>query len=454
MPTFRDDPKIGSKVPMVKTADLNDACVTGPKILDGCITKGKIAVGAVDDDIISNGSIVTSKLADGNVTTDKLADQSVKTSKLADANVTTSKLADQSVDNSKLAPSSVSYDKLQDSSVITEKLNDRAVTTEKLEEKAIVNPKLGDQSVDSRVLREANVLTKHIANEAVTTDKVQTKAITKDKLADNAVDSSQVVNGSIVNSKLDSNSVTTDKIKDSSVTNAKLADNTITINKFDPELRKSLQAATGLPDNLLEMVQDVDISIAELQDSVFPITLGFSVTPDVKAMQTAIAFSVKSKGSPFLPDTLKISKTVNNGVTTLLADAPSSSGSLSTPISGAKEQFTFEVTKEGRTGKSTSATRFLCYYGSSSVATASEAVLNSLQKVSTTGLSFNPTITTRSGDYIWLVVPNDLTISRVTSAGFDVTLASAQTVTNSLGTFKAYRTANTLTAETWKLVIS
>jgi hypothetical protein len=414
MLTFRDDPKIGSKVPMVKTADLNDACVTGPKILDGCITKGKIAVGAVDDDIISNGSIVTSKLADGNVTTDKLADQSVKTSKLADANVTTSKLADQSVDNSKLASSSVSYDKLQDSSVITEKLNDRAVTTEKLEEKAIVNPKLGDQSVDSRVLREANVLTKHIANEAVTTDKVQAKAIT----------------------------------------NAKIADNTLTINKFDPELRKSLQAATGLPDNLLEMVQDVDISIAELQDTVFPITLGFSVTPDVKAMQTAIAFSVKSKGSPFLPDTLKISKTVNNGVTTLLADTPSSSGSLSTPISGAKEQFTFEVTKEGRTGKSTSATRFLCYYGSSSVATASEAVLNSLQEVSTTGLSFNPTITTRSGDYIWLVVPNDLTISRVTSAGFDVTLAAAQTVTNSLGTFKAYRTANTLTAETWKLVIS
>lgn len=248
--------------------------------------------------------------------------------------------------------------------------------------------------------------------------------------------------------------VTGPKILDGCITKGKIADNTLTINKFDPELRKSLQAATGLPDNLLEMVQDVDISIAELQDSVFPITLGFSVTPDVKAMQTAIAFSVKSKGSPFLPDTLKISKTVNNGVTTLLADTPSSSGSLSTPISGAKEQFTFEVTKEGRTGKSTSAIRFLCYYGSSSVATASEAVLNSLQKVSATGLSFNPTITTRSGDYIWLVVPNDLTISRVTSAGFDVTLAAAQTVTNSLGTFKAYRTANMLTAATWKLVIS
>lgn len=258
----------------------------------------------------------------------------------------------------------------------------------------------------------------------------------------------------IKSADLSNASVTTDKIKDSSVTNAKLADDTLTIAKFDPELRKSLEAATGLPENLLEMIQDVDLSIAELQDTVFPITLSLGLVADIKAMQTMIVFLVKSKDALFLPDTLKISKTVNNSVTTLLTDTPTQGGSLKTPISGAKEQFTFEVTKEGRTGKSTSATHFLCYYGSSSVATASEAVLNSLQKISTIGLSFNPTITTRSGDYIWLVVPYDLTISRVTSAGFDVTLAAAQTVTNSLGTFKAYRTANTLTAETWKLVIS
>lgn len=248
--------------------------------------------------------------------------------------------------------------------------------------------------------------------------------------------------------------IKTSDLSNGSVTNSKLADNEITIAKLDPELRKSLQAATGLTENLIAMVQDVDLSIAELQDTVFPIILTLKFVVDVKAMQTMIVFLVERRGTPFFPDIIKISKTVNNSATMPLADTTSPEGSLKTPILGAKEQFFFEVTKKGRTVKSTSVTRFLCYYGSSPVATVSKILPNSLQKISITDLSFNPTITTHSGDYIWLIVPNDLTINRVTSAGFDVTLAVAQTVINSLGTFKAYRTANTLTSETWKLVIS
>ena len=81
-------------------------------------------------------------------------------------------------------------------------------------------------------------------------------------------------------------------------------------------------------------------------------------------------------------------------------------------------------------------------------------ILNTLNKVSATGVSFNPKVTTKDNDYIWLVVPSYLSISRATSAGFDVTLAAPQTITNSLGSFKAYRTANPLTSATWNLVIS
>ena len=57
-------------------------------------------------------------------------------------------------------------------------------------------------------------------------------------------------------------------------------------------------------------------------------------------------------------------------------------------------------------------------------------------------------------DYIWLVVPNYLTIHGVKSAGFDVLLAESQTITTSFGVFKAYRTINILTAQSWNLVIS
>lgn len=251
---------------MMKTDDINDQAITKDKIRDGNVTAEKLADGAVSTDKLPDGAIKTPKIADGNITTSKLAEASVVTSKIADHNVTKEKIADQSVDNSKLSPEAVTYDKLKDKSVITEKLNDRAVTTEKIEEKAITNAKLGDQSVDGRVVREASLETKHFANESVTTEKVARKSITKDKLADNAVDASQVVDGSIGNAKLSPDSVTTEKIKDGSVTNEKVADDTLGIEKFDPELRKTIQAATGLPEDLSQMIQDVDKSVKQLQE--------------------------------------------------------------------------------------------------------------------------------------------------------------------------------------------
>ena len=251
---------------MMKTDDINDQAITKDKIRDGNVTTEKLAEGAVSTDKLPDGAVKTDKIADENVTTSKLADGAVSTSKIADQNVTKEKIADQSVDNSKLSPEAVTYDKVKNKAIITEKLNDRAVTTEKVEEKAITNPKLGDQSVDGRVVREASLETKHFANESVTTEKVARKSITKGKLADNAVDASQVVDGSIGNAKLSPDSVTTEKIKDGSVTNEKIADNTLGIGKFDPELRKTIQAATGLPDDLNQMIQDVDQSVKQLHE--------------------------------------------------------------------------------------------------------------------------------------------------------------------------------------------
>ena len=441
-------------VPMMKTDDYNDQSVTKDKLRDGNVTTEKLADGAVNTDKLSDGVITTPKIANQNVTTEKMADAAIVTSKIADQNVTREKLADQSVDNSKLSPKAVTYDKLNDKSVITEKLNDRAVTTEKVEEKAITNPKLGDQSVDGRVVREASLETKHLANESVTTDKIARKSITKDKIAEGAVDETLVKDGSIVNSKLSKNAVSTDKIENGSVTNDKLASGTLKIDKFDPELRKAIESATGLPDNLVGMIQDVDENLAKLNDTVYPIILGLTITTNVGTMQTEIRYSVSSDNKPLVPDTSIISKQINDNAPKNLSDTPSSGGTLSTPIEGAREIFKYAVTKEGRTGKSATQTRYLCYHGGNSAATMTSEILNTLNKVSATGVSFNPKVTTKDNDYIWLVVPSYLSIARVTSAGFDVTLAAPQTITNNLGSFKAYRTANPLTAATWNLIIS
>lgn len=401
-------------VPMMKTDDINDQAITKDKIRDGNVTTEKLAEGAVSTDKLPDGAVKTEKIADENVTTSKLADGAVSTSKIADQNVTKEKIADHSVDNSKLSPEAVTYDKLKDKSVITEKLNDRAVTTEKVEEKAITNTKLGDQSVDGRVVREASLESKHFTNESVTTEKVARKSITNDKIADG----------------------------------------TLKKDKLDPELRKAIESATGLPDELVEMIQNVDENLAKLNDTVYPIILSFTITPNVGTMQTEVRYSVSSDNKPLVPDTSIISKQINDNDLKNISTTPSSGGILSTPIEGAREIFKFAVTKKGRTGKSTSQTRYLCYFGGNPAATMTAEILNTLNKVSATGVSFNPKLTTKDNDYIWLVVPSYLSITRVTSAGFDVTLAAPQTITNNLGSFKAYRTANPLTAATWNLAIS
>ena len=424
------------------------------QIADKAVTTEKLENESVTTEKLDAASVTTDKVADANITTSKLADSSVETNKINNKAVTTEKLNDESVDNTKLSPNAVTSEKIKDESIITEKLNDRAVTTEKVDERAITNTKLGDQSVDGRVVREGTLQTKHLANESVTTDKVARKSITKDKIAEGAVDETLVKDGSIVNSKLSKNAVSTDKIVNGSVTNDKLASGTLKIDKFDPELRKAIESATGLPDNLVELIQDVDENLAKLNDTVYPIILGFTITPNVVTMQTEVRYSVSSDNKPLVPDTSIISKQINDNTPKNLSDTPSSGGTLSTQIEGAREIFKYAVTKEGRTGKNTSQTRYLFYYGGNSATTMTAEILNTLNKLSSTGISFYPKVTTNDNDYIWIVVPSYLSITRVTSAGFDVTLAAPQTITNNLGSFKAYRTANPLTAATWDLVIS
>lgn len=286
------------------------------------------------------------------------------------------------------------------------------------------------------------------------THQIKNGAITNEKLTADSVGNGNIQDGSVSNEKLEDGSVTNEKLAVNSITKDKLKDRTIGVEKLDPELRQTIAAATGLPEELVESIQNVDENLAKLNDTVYPITLGFSINPNVGSMQTDVRYSIICDGKPLIPDTLLVSKQINDATPKSLSDTPASSGNLSTPIEGAREIFKFEVGKKGRTGKSTSQTRYLCYHGGNPAATMTAEILNTLSKVSSTGVSYNPKVTTKDNDYIWLVVPSYLSISRVTSAGFDVILAASQTITNSLGSFKAYRTVNSLTPATWNLVIS
>lgn len=304
------------------------------------------------------------------------------------------------------------------------------------------------ESVKETLDRKVNV------SDELETQQIKNGAITNEKLAADSVGNGNIQDSSVSNEKLEDGSVTNEKLAVNSITKDKLKDRTIGVEKLDPELRQTIAAATGLPEELVESIQNVDENLAKLNDTVYPITLGFSINPNVGTMQTDVRYSIVSDGKPLVPDTLLISKQINDATSKPLSNTPASSGNLSTPIEGAREIFKFEVGKKGRTGKSTSQTRYLCYFGGNPADTMTAEILNTLSKVSSTGVSFNPKVTTKDNDYIWLVVPSYLSISRVTSAGFDVILAAPQTITNILGSFKAYRTVNPLTPATWNLVIS
>lgn len=63
-------------------------------------------------------------------------------------------------------------------------------------------------------------------------------------------------------------SITKEKLAEGSVTNSKLAPESVTQDKFDKELLQIFKAAVGLPENLIETIQNVDSTLADHQRQI------------------------------------------------------------------------------------------------------------------------------------------------------------------------------------------
>lgn len=63
-------------------------------------------------------------------------------------------------------------------------------------------------------------------------------------------------------------SITTEKLAEGSVTNSKLAPESVTQDKFDKELLQIFKAAAGLPENLIETIQNVDSTLVDHQRQI------------------------------------------------------------------------------------------------------------------------------------------------------------------------------------------
>lgn len=100
------------------------------------------------------------------------------------------------------------------------------------------------------------------------THQIKDGAITNEKMATDSIGNTNLQDGSVSNEKLEDGSITNDKLAENSITKDKLKDNTIGVDKLDPELRQTINAATGLPENLVETIQNVDDTLRDHQSQL------------------------------------------------------------------------------------------------------------------------------------------------------------------------------------------
>lgn len=118
------------------------------------------------------------------------------------------------------------------------------------------------ESVKETLDKKVNV------SDKLETQQIKNGAITNEKLAADSVGNTNLQDGSVSNEKLEDESITNEKLAENSITKDKLKDNTIGVEKLDPELRQTINAATGLPENLVETIQNVDDTLKDHQSQL------------------------------------------------------------------------------------------------------------------------------------------------------------------------------------------
>lgn len=204
----------------------------------------------------------------------------------------------------------------------------------------------------------------------------------------------------------------------------------------------------------------ITAAMTELQEYCFPTSLEASVSPSSaewtgNSVEVGVHFKVLRNSKPVVADTVQIQF---NGDTKTLENVSEGSEKFILSTFGYKSG---SVTAEKGTTtiknspRSISANLYLpVYYGFSKATTGNELTITSLTKG---GSSLNGTKTLGNDDatkYLWLCVPNTMSINKVTSGGFDVPFLAPVEASTLLGTYKCYRTQDLPGTDPMTIVIS
>jgi hypothetical protein len=223
------------------------------------------------------------------------------------------------------------------------------------------------------------------------------------------------------------------------------------------ESLSSFSAMTQSVDYLAQQLKACYDIIDEMKTNVYMIETNFTVEPNTAFTQYVVSYQTTYNENPTTPKSCTITKYVNDGSgTVILSNTSTASATTTSNITGAKEQYVIEVVPDLDRALNTRVeeTRYLCYVGASTATTMTSSIVENFKKHVSNGIRFTAQQNTMAGDYLWIVIPNYLNIQFVTSNGITFTLSSeVQTITNSFGTFKCYRSNKALDTAVWPIVV-
>lgn len=219
--------------------------------------------------------------------------------------------------------------------------------------------------------------------------------------------------------------------------------------------------------NIVDGMKELDKQIADgRHDEVWEVLYtqftqisGFSVSPTI--IEKGVDADITIRGNnlfnskPLVPETLSVKRG-----TTVINSTPIASLNIKDTLNTEDDRttYTLSITSKGVTKTATANVNayYPMYFGhSAKAALTGEDVLGLTKQAikSSPNGTYNMT-GIAEGEYVWLCVPSNFSITKVTSSGFGVPMAAAVTVTvEGKGSYKCYHTEGTLKAGNFNFVI-
>lgn len=219
--------------------------------------------------------------------------------------------------------------------------------------------------------------------------------------------------------------------------------------------------------NIVDGMKELDKQIADgRHDEVWEVLYtqftqisGFSVSPTIieKGVDANITIHGNNlfNSKPLVPETLSVKRG-----TTVINSTPIARLNIKDTLNTKDDRttYTLSITSKGVTKTATANVNayYPMYFGHSAKAALTGKDVLGLTKQaikSSPNGTYNMT-GIAEGEYVWLCVPSNFSITKVTSSGFGVPMAAAATVTvEGKGSYKCYRTEGALKAGNFNFVI-